>query len=394
MSFVSEYRDWSNATPSIFFTDPGDFITDAAKQTWVLNRFIAGRRGNARDMLQSGQFIKDMILLNDQTTAENYAPGSAESASIVNVASIHNQYWRFVRDRMAWNDQMILLNGGDLSSMTASGRKKHYKSIRKLVEQAMWVSLLNKLENNMWTNPHDRTGFTGSAEMEGAGGVTPFSIPAYLNENTNGLPSSWTTVQGLSPTTESGWRSPNRTYNYADPFDLDDSSDGLLDAFDAIASDCRFDVAPYQPGQFDKNETMPMSAGKFIACSPAGSRAYKKALRESNANLVTPQDSAYLRPKYAGADVEEIVTLTDAALYTDGSTGWVSELSASASKKGWRYYLIDTDILRMFFHEQKFFADKDAQELPLQRETTVQPVYVWYNLFCRSKKRIGLVSPA
>ncbi|KKM66987.1 hypothetical protein LCGC14_1475730 [marine sediment metagenome] len=203
-------------------TGPDDILNDAVKNTYFLSRMLKGR--DAAQSVQAGEKIKDQVQLNDVGTAEFYDPN--EDMDVQNVDSAVNITidWRFIADHFSYTQQEVTLNSGNPQT--------YYKNLIKGKRQACKTSTFNKMEDALWATP-------SNADMEASSGKVPFSIASLIT--TDGLaPSGFTTIMGVNPTTETGWRNQIETY---DATNIRDDNDGILHAMDRMWHKCRF-IAP------------------------------------------------------------------------------------------------------------------------------------------------------
>ena len=65
----------------------------------------------------------------------------------------------------------------------------------------------------------------------------------------------------------------------------------------------------------------------------------------------------------------------------------------TAIDPGARYYWINGSYLTPIIHSRRYFAKHDVMRSPAQPFTHIQPVDCWWNLFCNSRQRHGIVAP-
>jgi hypothetical protein len=191
---VTSYTDFALATGPFTLTSADEVINEAAKQKTMFKYCLKGRK--AADVVQGGEFIQDLIQLRDKATAENYNPGDSGTPTQPQTRNLQTEYWRWSRDHMAWQDEVVELNASQLS---ASARFDKYKDYKRGLNQDFWTSYLNYMDSKHWANPH---GASNYAAMEGAAGTEQKSIPAYINEDTtNYAPNGWTNIHGIAAST-------------------------------------------------------------------------------------------------------------------------------------------------------------------------------------------------
>ena len=112
-------------------------------------------------------------------------------------------------------------------------------------------------------------------------------------------------------------------------------------------------------------------------------------LRDANDTLVNKQDPAYNMPQYSGIDLIYVATLDDAAI--NGASADATE--GLASNNGYRYWWLNGNYMTPVYHARRYMEKHDPMRHPNQPFTTVQPVDCWWNLFCNSRQRQGIICP-
>lgn len=391
MPALNTFTDWLNYTPSVFLTDPDQFMNDAIVQMPMIGRLLIGR--DPREVLQGGATIRDPLKLSVQTTLRRFSPADPYGGYALRQSSTLGEIrWRFIRDHMAFTEAEIMLNqpGGNPMRL--------WKRVRTSKEQDLFTSKFNGMEDLWLADPSVVSG-AGEADIEGAAGTHPYPLYALVNEETNRLPQGWTgnRVQGIDRTIQTNYQNVLNQYDFNQPDDQDADNDGLLDAFEETWLELQWEP-PQVPGvpterYFQRSGRDPRRM--FIAASTQGVRFYKRRLLERNDTLAGRSDPAYDNPKYGGIPVVQASNLGTATLYEPASgaaNARVAETGAAADV-GHRYYWLDGNYLVPIFHVEKFFQRMPAMILPDQPDTTVQICQTWYNFFLRSAKRQAIVSP-
>lgn len=383
MPALPSFTDFMKITGPAIVTKPEDFVNEAVNSTYTLKALIEGR-GKAK-VLKGGSSLRDFLMFDDGSTAQFYTPGQSFSYTNPQVMEQTDAPWRFVIDFETWNDETIELNAG--ADMTSGARAQKYKDYKRIIEQRVLTSLLNKLENDwLWASPHGNT-----SSIESTTGDTPYPIAAFINEETYSLPYGWTTVQGLNPTSNDKWRCQQVQYDYNDINDASNDFGGLLDAFEDMKHSAQFDSVPM--AGLDASETD--NTRRIIVTNKQGMKSYKKVLRERNDLLLgNRQDGSYPKPEFDGIPVLYSSRLNTAALYPSSSAGtYVAWDAATVTNKGPRFYWIDMDWLFPYFHESNYFKKLDAFHPSAQPTSWIRPVRSYCQLFCRSRRRLGIVYP-
>lgn len=394
-SALSVFNDFMKATDSAVLTSPDHITNEAVKNNYLLRRFMKGR--GPEEVLQGGKTIKDQIMFDEDSTFEYYQPNATFTWQNPQVLEEWEIQWRFCVDHMSWTDHEIELNaGGGLSS---KARHAVYKRLRKVKEQRLWTSLINGVDNALFAAPE-------ADAMEAAGGTKPYSIPAFINEASSGLyvgsGGTWSTKQGIDPTApgKTKWQPKQATYAVGTPGTVSthDNSAGILAAFDNMYLSVKFSAPPTKQEYFENDNLY----RQFIACSKKGITDYGAILRlQQDRFAVSPQDPAFIKPTYAGIELEYVADLDTAALYRDGDNNsnhaegsTYAVASGGAPAYGPRYYWINANYMKPVFHTKRYMHRHDVMTHPNQPFTHVQPVDCWMNLVCQSMQRQGIVSPA
>ena len=390
-SALSTFNDFMNNTGPAFLTSASDIVNEAVKNNYMLRRFMRGK--GPSETIQGGSTIKDTILFDEQNTFQFYQPNETFSWQNPQILEQWEINWRFAVDHMSWTDHEIELNVGGLGR---NARHQTYKEIKRSKEQRLWTSWFNGMEDHLFAAP-------SNAEMEAQAGTQPYSLPCFISEvapttgktgifdgGTGGL--EWSTLQGLQDTK---WDNQRATYTpdataanqtYANVGEV------LFSAFDEMYQEVQFIPPPSHQEYFEN----PSLNAMMIATSKGGYQLFQGALRASQDTFVTAsrQDPSYMKPQYAGIDVEWNSSLDDLAVYKENGAANYNQTEKTADIEGPRYYFINANYLKFVFHTTRYMYTHPTMKHPNQPFTTVMPVDCWYNMICRSRHRQGIVSPA
>lgn len=354
MPSISAFNNFVKSTGEKLKTSPDQILNDATKNTYIIQRMLKGM--GASDVVQSGTKITDRVMLSDAGTALFYNPN--DDLQILNVDTLRTieVNWRFHANHFSYTEQEINLNSGDAQT--------YYKNLLKVKRQQTVTDTFNHMEESLWTTPNN-------ADMEGNASATPkpYSIPTYVTFDGN-APSGFTTVQTLNPTNEAQWRNKFRTY---DSSDMTNPETGLVQAFDRLFLDVRF-KSP-RPGEYFENDTFQQ---QMIATSQEGKITYLRLTRDANDRLVGDDlGSQQADLKYAGIPVEYVAELDNA--------GWATGQP--------RYYLLNLKYMHPVWHSTEYMKEKEPINHPRQPFSYVVWTSTYYNLFCMSRRRQGIVRP-
>ena len=374
-SALTTFNDFMDNTGPSFLTGASDIVNEAVKNNYLLRRFMRGK--GPSETIQGGSSIKDTILFDESNTFQYYQPNETFSWQNPQVLEQWEINWRFAVDHMSWTDHEIELNVG---GQGRNARHTTYKEIKRSKEQRLWTSLFNGMEDSIFAAP-------SATEMEADAGTRPYSLPCFITEG-GGLPSGFSTLQKL---TDAKWTNQAVTYTGGSGIDADQVN--MFEGMDNLYQDVKFMPPPSHQEYFEN----PTLNAMYIACSKKGLTFYQRALRDSQDTFVTAsrQDPAFMKPQYAGHDLEYAAGLDDIAVYGDGTAvGTGTETSSvGGSIKGPRYYFINANYMKYVFHTTRYFYTHPSMKHPNQPFTTVMPVDCWHNFICRSRQRQGLLSP-
>jgi hypothetical protein len=444
---IQTFNDFMNATGPTYLTSADAVINEAVKNTYAFSRLLKEKTSEAT--VQGGNEIRDVIMFDDASTYDHYLPNDTFNWQNAQVLDTIKCPWRFSIDHMAWTDHEVELNAGEGASRDYV--KAQYKRLKRSKEQRMWTSLLNGFENDLW-----RTPFGNSGEMEAASGKLPYSLPAFISELPDfnnafgvrgGMPLGWSSVLGLANNStnsitsgEDRWTNQisyytNHTISGAavDPnlpmrnvtvenVRVEDQTvsvgiGGLITAFDDMFLKCDFQPPATRQEYFEK----PSLNRQMILCSRNGINLYKRALRASNDTLVSYQDAAYNAPAYSGIELMYCANLDTAPIYPALSSGSTQRTVASYTSgdsasdvaiastttgasefqtgtggvidPGPRFWWVNGNYLTPIYHARRYFEKHEVLRHPNQPFTYVQVVDCWWNLFCNSRQRHGIVAP-
>jgi hypothetical protein len=383
---LQNFTDFVKFTGPAYYSSPDKFLNEAVKTTYAFSKFLKGK--GADKVMQGGENIKDDVMFDEARTFQNYQPNQEFTWTQPQVASELSIEWRFSIDHMSWTDHEITLNIN--SGFSKEYAKVQYKKLRKKIEQRMWTSIINGLEEKLWQGVTTTAGL--SSQMESDSGSEQYSILSLITENTtdyHAANGSWSTIMGIDPASESKWRNQVSTYDYDDPDDTDGDRDGLIDKFDEMLTSTGFIPPDFHKEHFEGSGVD--HGSQHIFCSNAGLNLYKRLLRDSNDTLVRKQDASYGSPQFDGIPLSRVAQL--GSVSHTWNTNTTAGTETAYTTDGYRYLWIDTKYFTPIFHSERYFFKKDPFFLEKQPYTWVCPVDIWWNLFCHSRQRQGIVAP-
>lgn len=365
MPSLSSFNDFTSATGKKLASSPDQILNDAAKNTYFFARMVKGR--DVADTVQSGQKIIDRIQLTDAGTAAFFHPNEDLDIQNVDVLVSIELDWRFIADHYSYTEQEITLNSGDAQT--------YYKNLLKSKRQACKTSTWNKKEESLWAAP-------SNANMEAASGKQPYSIPCFIT--TDGLePYGFTTVETLDPGTNSGWRNQIETY---DSSAKTDPEVGLFLAFDRMWHKCRF-IAPRNQQEYFEND---MLQKMVITTNLDGITRLQVLSRDQNDRMSPATNFGYVAGQvtYAGLPIEYTSELDTALVIVSNTVAAAAMPSGQPS-----YFWLNLMYLYPIFHGTMYQKEKEPMQHPRQPFSSVVWSRSYYNVFCKSRRRQGIITP-
>jgi hypothetical protein len=350
---LPSFADFVLATKAHKITPSTEILNECARRTYLLAMMLKGR-GN-EEVVQAGSKIIDHIQLKKMNNAGFYRPNQNLQPRGVDTLTPISCPWRFHQGNYGWSEEIIKLNmsnGGDPADI--------YTRLKTSWEQACQLDIWDSMEDALYATPDTN-------EMEADGGLVPYSIPTFITDD--GLaPAGFTTVEGINPTNESRWR------NQTDSYTVADKAGTLYASFDRMWRKLSwkrikgFNAGVGSPAT--KNDKL------IILSNGEGRDLYTSLNRDANDRLRKANDAGYGDdPTYNDIPVEYIEQLD--SIFTAGSP-----------KFDW----LNLDYIFPVYHSDKFM-----DETPPIRGSINQPfsfaLYknTYYNLMCRSRRRLGRV---
>lgn len=356
---LASFADFVAATNERIATDPKNIISDAVNRTYTMKDMVKGK--GESDVVKSGTKVTERVQLIAGSNFGFYDPNQQFTPTIDDVLTTITMPWRFAKDSFSWTDQELILNegGGSADKLT------QYKNLRDSKRQACTISLYNGMEAQLWATPDVAT-----MDATGTGG-RPYSIRTFITED--GLaPAGFSTVLGVNPSTNARWRNQVASYAYQS---LDST---MVTAFESIWRKCMFE-------------------------SPTTKDDYFKETRFNKFKIYTNLDgwSNYVRLTRNSNDRAMSGSKPDLGAYTDSPTfggiplNWVEALDGAGYTTGQpRFFFNNFEFLYPVFHSERYMWETD----PISGGHTQPYSWVvykdcWYNLFCRSRYRQGIIVP-
>lgn len=350
-----QFQDFITATNENKFTEPTDIINDAVSRKFILTDAMRGRDND--ELVQSGATITDRWQGAYGSQFGYYDPNTQFSPSIDDTLSKLQAKWVFAKDCFVWTDQEIELNAGD--------RKIQFVRLAKSKRQAREVSTIQGIEAAIMATPNFNT-----MEALSATGGRPYSLLVYAAEN--GIqPSGWTgTIQQLDPVANTNWQ--NQVTNYA-AASIDVT---LLGAMEQMWMQMEFQAPPNKDEYFRTTKW-----NKFkIYTNTDGEKTWVRLTRQSNDRNFPTNDMGWAVNKVvmSGIPINRIDSMDNIG-YAIGQP---------------RFMWINYEYIFPVWNSKRYFKEIPPLNSVYQPYTWVSYCDVWYNWFCRSRRRgAGIVVP-
>lgn len=399
---VTLFNNFMEAQGPLYVTSPDDVINDAQiHRTYSTGALMGGDRG-MKKMVTGGSEIRFSTFYQTGQVTTHHQPGETQTWQQPQKLVHGAAKMRYRITHMGWTRQVIMHNEG--ARYGDKTRMFHqFVDHRRHLEQMMWTDYWDFDESHVWSEP-DYT------EMEAAAGGTQgkfYSIPAFINEYTNGLfngvlggaGTSWSTIHGIDPSSatrgQTGYQHSTVTYSSSNLATTNLSN--ILAAFNKAWKKVHFEKPP-KSGEYFSN---PAYNNQQIFCSEEGQTVYTTALIGNQDLFVIAgrQDPAATDPTYNFIPLKYVSALSTATLYPNHTTAAsitdnVSEGTVGNGITGPRYYWINSNYMYPVFDEDMFFQRGKVREHYNDPDSFVMPVFVWGNLVCPSRKRHCLVKPS
>lgn len=402
------HNSFMEATGPLIITEPDGVINDAQlHKTYSFGALMGGDRGKKK-MISGGSEIRFETFFETGGRTRFHQPGATQNWSQPQKLTHGRAHWRYLITDMSWTLQDIM-NNEKLKYGNEDQRFQEYVRLKRHYEQVMWTDKWDFLESHVWSEPDFN-------EMEAAAGGEYgkwYSIPAFINEYTNGLyntgggaGTAWTTIHGIDPSSTT--LGQNRFVQNTAVYSNNGSNAGtspsiaaksILGAFETMWQECHFEKPPTMGEYFSS----PAYNNQQIFCSKQGQRAYNSFLRMNQDLYVIEgrQDPAFPDPAFNFIPVKYVNALTAATLYPNNVTTIASSTdniaegtnASTGNRQGPRFYWINSNYLYPCFNEDMFFSVQKVREHFNDPDTFVQPVRTWGNFKCTSRMRQGLVRP-
>lgn len=349
------FADFVAATNEKVITPPKDIINDACKNTYVMADML---RGKGEDqVVKAGSKLTDRLQLTADDSFGFYDPNEVFDPNLQNTLTKIEVNWRFAKSYWGWTDHEVELNEGD--------RLVQWKSLRDSRRNGSLVSMYNGMEDQMWATPNQAT-MEATTQLGGR----PYSIRAFITEDGN---APWSgTLMTVDPTVYANWKNQVFQFSYAS---IDNT---LIPAFERAWRGLKFESPDTSEQAFKETKY-----SKFkIYTNLDGATKYAGLTRGANDRAVMgnkPDLGFAVGDLTYGGIALKYISALDAVGYATGQP---------------RFFWNNFDVLFPVFHSRRYMLEKDPINGGIaQPYTWIVYKDTWYNLFCRSRKRLGIIVP-
>lgn len=356
-SLVS-FEDFVLATKAHKISPTTEILNECARRTYLMQTMLKGR-GN-EEVVQTGSKIIDQIQLRKMQNAGFYKPNENLQPRGVDTLTQVSAPWRFHQGNYGWTQEQIRLN-------TAAGGNTEdiYTRLKTAWEQACDLDIFDSMEDALFETPD-------AAQMETEAGKLPFSIPCFLT-NDGLAPAGFTTVSGINPATEPRWRNQFETFSWAGRA----TNDAMYASFDKM----------WRKLQWKRirglNAKVGSPATDFekvkIVTNSEGVNGYLALNRNSNDRLRKANDAGYGDdPTFNNIEIVDLEILDE-------------KMTAGQPE----FYWLHMDYLFPVYHGDTFMEETGPIRGGINTPFSFANYKnTYYNMFCRSRRRMGKIFTA
>lgn len=360
------------------------FIYNIAQQRNYasLYYFYQGRRMS--DMLRAGSDVRARVKFTAGSQADWYSAATAEHPpSISEDGAWAIAYWCAHMAHESWKEEELLINSGGVTEGSLAEETWTQELWNKY--QSLMTALHGSLAATFWRRP-------SNADMNGTDPLRPCSIPVYLNPMTNGLfvedaSTTWTTIHGIAPATNTGYVPYRGTYGSFTSTD----SNSLVYALSLAMRMTTFAPPPVNQEYFVPEDDGEMENDKGVVfASATGVTRAEHSYRGAQDRWSDAWDP-FGNPRFKGCQLVHEAQLDTAAIHPDAS-GYGNSTETTADITGPRYYGVNTKYMKAYFHRSRFL--KFLETFRIGQTTWQQGVNSLGTMLCPDRSKHFLLSPS
>lgn len=384
MSFPVSYLDFLAITRTNKKSRYNQFLNEALNQSYLLSALI--KANGMENVSQGGQKIVDFIQTGTNGSFSFYAPGDQQTPVATDTMKQIEGPWRFSSANYAFENEEKALNEQDVDK---------FIRLMDAYESACVTDIVQGTEDSLW-------GVPSSNDMEATGGRKPYSIPVFINELTSSIPSGFTTVMGVNPSSVPVWRNQQEGYTMS-TIATAASATGLLTALLKMSEKVNFRPVPF--GTAKKYQEDSKLSKLMIVTSVDGLVQYQNCLYNTNDKTAKISDAGNPSWEYRGYPLMQVTALSYAGIYSGAVAGTTDTVThpitgasiTNAAKIGApRYYFMNGEYLKPIFNKESFMDDsREPMCVGVDRPNSyVKWFFNQQQLWCSSRKRHGIVYPS
>lgn len=398
-SISSAFADFFTSTTKQTYSDAGKFVLEFARRSYLLSRLT---KGKAAKSFQNGASIQDYVIFSEGGRGQRYDPQNELTPENRQGMVLHDAPWAFTSYDLTWTKHELALQAG---GRDRDGQFAVFKRVRDAKLAMLKGRFSNSTEDDLWAQPRA----TVMEQRTSALPQEPMSIPAMINEFTNGLMTSaytpdattWTTKQGIAVATRTDWQAYKTTYLD----DVDALSTGsyydLFKAFTSAEIATRYDKMPF----IDDEEDLQADKGpQLYVTSESGLKNCATGLAlMNNYGRSGAQDPSYSSPVFNDKPIIACQALNSVDIYpnaagnalVDEADSTVVGRSGGTATTAPRFWLLNTNAMSMIWHTDNYFEPNPDGPVSPYRQPHVKTLWydTWGNLFFRSLRHHALIYP-
>lgn len=397
MAGLGVYQDFNTITGPIVLHGPTDFPNEAQEKTYLTEFWM-----NGKITLDGGKQIDAYVMKDDGSTASNNALGSVRTTFDPTVMAQLSDYWKLTEDAIQHNVIVQSLNEG------SGDRFQQYVSSKTKEERRLATSYCNKFEADWFAQPNATTQQGNSSTT-----LDPYPFWLFLNEygadgaivdaqgfpSSAALPSGFTTIHNINPTTDKWYRPWQIPYSgTVDSTTVNPGGLTIIASLRKAITSMSFKPLPWKPGASTTNEAKYNS--DYIVPVSTNGDAYIHSLATSNSNFfrTSPTDPFYPSLTFAGIPFVYTALMDRAAVYpTSGTTApgvGAGVTESAADKAGPRFPFLSREHIKWFMHSKYNFYMWETRTPDRQWDVNISPISTLHNRMCTSRRKMAIVYPS
>lgn len=384
---AAQFVDFFNSTRATKLTDASFLVNLAQRTSYPFFQLMKNR--NADDVARGGTSIVEVAQFRDTASFRGINPGDRRTVAITSGTGTLSFAYRFYESQSGWTDAeyMLQTSGGDFVQV---------KRFSKVKDQQGATDHINGLDALLFKVPDQNRMELAPA---GVGGPVAdvYSLPVWmtedaLNPSANiGRPPGWTTtIGGVDPTAEAGWRCKQQ---YFDPANLADPFNGIIAAFDRA----ELQVVFRPPPEAGDNMQQQLQSDVVIYTNSDGMTRIQQLCRVVNDRLKSVSDPAVGVATFDGMPFVHVPLLDTANLdQTRGTAGVASSYNSQPYPNGKpRYFLVPRSYIRPVFAMGGIMDRKPVMRGGIEYpDVNVQYTNSSLNIVCNARNRACVIAPS